>query len=1098
MTVLSREERGALDTAVQAARRVAEAGARNALHVLGVCEEKKPAHLTEGQAEIRRRLRTELRRLGGINPEGFEALVRTVAYEQWHRMLFARFLAENELLFHPKYKIPVNLAECGEIAREENRDLFELAAEYAEWMLPGIFRQDDPLLAIRYAPEDTAALQAILAGIADTTFLAEDALGWTYQFWQTEKKKEVNASERKIEGYDLCAVTQLFTEPYMVQFLLENSLGAWWLDRHPESPLRSDWIYYKDQVQHDFSTWPTDIDDLKILDPCCGSGHFLVRAFHMLLAMRQELGEDDESAISGIIGKNLHGLELDPRCIQIATFALALEAWKAGFSPTASYLPVPNLACTGIPIKAEKEEWLSLAGGDGLLEGELAKYYELFKNADTLGSLIQVESGGTLADAATLKKALDRAIRQEKDAGDPVAAIFGETAHGVMKAVDLLSRKYDCVVTNVPYLSRGKQGNLLRSFCEEHHLYAKADIATVFLDRILRLCRKGGSVSTVLPQNWLFQISSTKLREELLKQESWDLLARLGPGAFETISGEVVKVILLSITHLQASEGHLLYGLDVSAERDASAKAEGLLGAEMQCVGQGKQLENPDLRISFEDLTADIFLNDIADGIVGIQTGDFPQFGRFFFELLDNNDWEFEATTPDTLLPYTGKKFRIFWENFGGLLARRQKTGESYVRGWKAFNNKGILIGPMSELPITLYNGELFDNNSATIIPHNPAQLPAIWCFCSSPEYNIAVRKIDQKLSVTNATLVKVPFDLDHWTKVAEEQYPHGLPDPYSDDPTQWLFHGHPCGSVIWDEEAKRLAHGPLRADGTVLHVAMARLLGYRWPAETDPEMELAAEAREWVQRCDALLPFADDDGIAGIPSLRGEGRLVDRLRSLLAAAYGAAWSPEKENELLRAAGYTKNDGRLRGDLESFLRNDFFASHSQLFHHRPFIWQIWDGRPDGFSVILNYHKLDRRNLERLIYTYLGGWITQQRSEVAAEIPGAEERLVAALDLKTRFEKILEGEKPYDIFIRWKPLHEQPIGWDPDLNDGIRLNIRPFVEAGVLRSTPKIHWRKDRGKDPVPNASGTVERHNDRHFTIAEKKQARERAKGEEI
>jgi hypothetical protein len=112
-------------------------------------------------------------------------------------------------------------------------------------------------------------------------------------------------------------------------------------------------------------------------------------------------------------------------------------------------------------------------------------------------------------------------------------------------------------------------------------------------------------------------------------------------------------------------------------------------------------------------------------------------------------------------------------------------------------------------------------------------------------------------------------------------------------------------------------------------------------------------------------------------------------------------------------------------------------------------------------------------------------------------PGAEDRLIAALDLKGRLEKILEGEKPYDIFIRWKPLHEQPIGWDPDLNDDVRLNIRPFVEAGVLRSTPKIKWGIDRGTDPVPNASGTVERHNDHHFTIADKKQARERAKGEE-
>ncbi len=82
----------------------------------------------------------------------------------------------------------------------------------------------------------------------------------------------------------------------------------------------------------------------------------------------------------------------------------------------------------------------------------------------------------------------------------------------------------------------------------------------------------------------------------------------------------------------------------------------------------------------------------------------------------------------------------------------------------------------------------------------DPDHLPAIWCFCSSPEYHQAVRRIDQKLNVTNATLTKVPFDLDHWTIVASERYPNGLPLPYSDDPTQWIFHGHPCGSVVWDE----------------------------------------------------------------------------------------------------------------------------------------------------------------------------------------------------------------------------------------------------------------------------------------------------------
>jgi preprotein translocase subunit Sec61beta len=300
-------------------------------------------------------------------------------------------------------------------------------------MLPGIFQQDDPFLLLKYAPEDRAALQEILTGIPAETFRTQDALGWTYQFWQTEEKAAVNASGRKIEGADICAVTQLFTEPYMVQFLLQNTLGAWWLERHPESPLRAEWVYYKDQVQHDFSAFPETTGDLKILDPACGSGHFLVEAFHMLLTMRQEEGESLEAAIAGIVRDNLHGLEIDPRCIQIAGFAVAMEAWKAGF-PTDEYLPLPNLACVGLPIRAEKEEWLELAGGDGLLESELEKYYDLFKNADSLGSLIQIKEGGTLVPGEVLMQKLEKALAKEKATGDPVAEAFGETASGVMKA----------------------------------------------------------------------------------------------------------------------------------------------------------------------------------------------------------------------------------------------------------------------------------------------------------------------------------------------------------------------------------------------------------------------------------------------------------------------------------------------------------------------------------------------------------------------------------------------------------------------------------------------------------------------------------------
>lgn len=401
---------------------------------------------------------------------------------------------------------------------------------------------------------------------------------------------------------------------------------------------------------------------------------------------------------------------------------------------------------------------------------------------------------------------------------------------------------------------------------------------------------------------------------------------------------------------------------------------------------------------------------------------------------------------------------------------------------------------------MSLYAGEIFDKNAAVVLPNDLQYLAAIWCYCSSPEYGDAVRQIDQALKVTNSTLVKVPFDLERWTKIALDEYPNGLPKPYTDDLVQWIFHGHPCGSVFWHKEDKVTALGEMRKDDTVMQVALARLLGYQWPAELDPEMGLADEQRYWVKACAALSHLVDDDGIACIPAVRGEKPAADRLEVMLQAAYGEAWNINVLNELLAAVSASS--------LEAWLRDKFFEQHCKLFANRPFIWQVWDGLKDGFSAVINYHKLTADNLDRLIYTYLGDWIRTQEQGVKDKKDGADIRLAAALNLKTELEKIKEGEPGYDIFVRWKPLHEQPIGWNPDLNDGVRLNIRPFMSAkdmgkkgaGILRAKPNIDWKKDRGTDvetapwyhlgPVYGESEGA-RINDHHLTRAEKLAARE-------
>jgi hypothetical protein len=331
---------------------------------------------------------------------------------------------------------------------------------------------------------------------------------------------------------------------------------------------------------------------------------------------------------------------------------------------------------------------------------------------------------------------------------------------------------------------------------------------------------------------------------------------------------------------------------------------------------------------------------------------------------------------------------------------------------------------------------------------------------------------------------VKVPFDAAFWRSAAAVEFFRGLPLPHSTDPTQWLFEGQPTAS------------------NSPLHVAIARLLGYRWPRQCG-----MAFPDSPALEADALEEHADSDGIACLNTLAGNEPAAKRLRTLLESAYGAQWSAAKLTELLKS----------NSSLEEWLRDQFFEEHCRLFYGRPFVWHIWDGRKDGFHALVNYHKLagpngkGRKTLEKLIYTLLGDWISRQRAEVASGADGAEARLSAALHLYTELEKILQGDPPYDIFIRWKPIHEQAIGWEADLNDGVRLNMRPWLMAKpyqmtkkdscILRVTPiKLPLDTDRGNEPprdktdFPWLAETQDRNNDIHLTRDRKQKARERKK----
>jgi len=1073
VSTLASPLRRQLENAIKKARKIAEVGVRKSLEALAVHEPDPYRHMDEAQCKLRAQLRAQAKQLGDGESHTkrgayeIKHLVEKTAYDQWHRLLFAQFLLENNLLISPEHGVAVTLDDCEELAPSQGlKDAWAVAARFAAAELPEIFRADDPAGAVELPVEDRNKLVQLVKELPVEVFTASDSLGWCYQFWQSERKDEINAAGNKIGADELPAVTQLFTEDYMVDFLLDNTLGAWHAGKVlAANPKLADAVQSEDELRlavslpgcpwkylrfipsqtpsplggggeesswtpaaGTFDGWPKTAKALKCLDPCMGSGHFVVAMFERLAALRMaEERLDEQSAVAAVIRDNLFGLEIDPRCTQIGAFNLALAAWRrVGHCK----LPAMNLACSGLAPNAKKEDWLALAGDNDRLQRGMERLYALFKDAPVLGSLINPRAtGGDLieADFHELQPLLEKALAQE--AKDDTAHEMAVTARGLAKAAEILAGQFTLIATNVPYLGRGKQDAVLQDYCERVHPVAKSDLATCFVERCIAFCSRGGVTALVTPQNWWFSSTYKTLRQQILTGRSLHFATTLGEEAWQAFGdrGPFAGLICFGTDHAPSEQ--YFAGIDALPRKTISEKIVELERGEILVLSQAELRNNPDHRIAVAVPSRTATLEAFAKSYQGIKTGDDEKVCRCFWEFLDvSRNWRFyQSSVSDTCLT-GGMELVLNWADGGAGLARRQ--------GISAWDKSGVLVCLMRDLPATRYFGHVFSSSVSPVVIANNAHLLPTWAFCSSPQFQIEVRKIDQRVCVTNANILKVPFDLAHWQKVAAEKYPHGLPKPFSSDPTQWLFSGHPAGS---DQS---------------LQVAVARLLGYQWPRQTGssfpdcPALDL-----------DGLETLADEDGIVCLSATKGEAPAHERVRELLARAYGQDWNVTQQEALLAQVDYAGST------LEDWLRNGFFEQHCKLFHNRPFIWHIWDGHKTGFSALVNYHQLTHANLEKLTYAFLGDWIRRQQAAVEAGEAGSDARLQAARQLQSALKLILEGEPPYDIFVRWKPLAQQAIGWHPDLNDGVRMNIRPFATADILRKRVKIKWEKDRGKEP---------------------------------
>ena len=418
-----------------------------------------------------------------------------------------------------------------EYCRYWNRSMpfmFEREGDYTELLIPA------NLLA------DKSVLARAVAVLTEKVCRDVEVIGWLYQFYISERKDDVFAGfkkGKKAGAAEIPAATQLFTPHWIVRYLVENSLGRLWLLNRPASRLAEQMEYYIAQVDEetDFLKVASP-EELKIIDPACGSGHMLTYAFDLLYAIYEEEGYAPSDIPGLILAKNLYGTEIDPRAGALAAFALTMKA-RANQRIFFNKRILPNI-CVIEPISFTLGELdiLIASGADRVNE---EAFWNQFQNADTFGSLIRPRE--ELVEP--LKRHLDA---HQPDVGDIIGNELHERARRVILQAESLSARYHLAVANPPYMGGGNMDSRLAALAKREFTTSKMDLYAMFIERCLDLVRSAGFVAMVTQDSWMFLGAYARYREWILKHARITNLAHLGTGAFETIGGEVVSTAAIT------------------------------------------------------------------------------------------------------------------------------------------------------------------------------------------------------------------------------------------------------------------------------------------------------------------------------------------------------------------------------------------------------------------------------------------------------------------------------------------------------------------------------------------------------------------------
>ena len=673
--------------------------------------------------------------IGRIREKGYQQVMEEVAYTWFNRFIALRFMEVNNYLpshirvfsdasgaFKPEIlndvlHLDLPGLDSGKVAEYiESNDtealyryllltqcnalnsalpvMFERMGGYTEMLLPNnILRQD-------------SVLGHMVSDIPEGDWQdAVQIIGWLYQYYNTELKDDTFAQLKKnvkITKERIPAATQLFTPDWIVRYMVENSLGRLWLEGHPNAELHDGWKYYLDEAEQERSVeaqlaklreeYKTiKPEEIKVIDPCMGSGHILVYAFDVLMQIYTSAGWDQREAAQSILKNNLYGLDIDDRAAQLAYFAVMMKARQydrrlltRGIQPNIHSIIESN--ALGGAYK--------LAMGDFLLSKEhqetLNYLLDAFIDAKEYGSILCLEK----RDYVGLLRAWNLTASQTTENLN-LTLWFAAVEHEIPKLIEqaiILTQGYDVVVTNPPYMAVSNAGAKVNDYVKKNFPDSKADLFAVFIERCGQMAKKNGYQAMITQHAWMFLSSFEKLRTKLLAVDIVNM-AHLGTRAFEEIGGEVVQTTSFVIrkSHIADYKGEYCRLIEPTSQQGKEDMF--LAGENRYAADQSNFSKIPGSPVAYwvseNVFTAFSFgkLFDVGMTRRGLQTGDKDRFIRYWFEpkaselqlpkeSLENYKWVIMNNGGNARKWYGEITNAVLWENNGKVI---KSTGKAII-----------------------------------------------------------------------------------------------------------------------------------------------------------------------------------------------------------------------------------------------------------------------------------------------------------------------------------------------------------------------------------------------------------------------------------